>query len=335
MKLQKQKSFYKEIFELTIHHFNKSKIYRKILNNFNFNKNKKYSIERLPFIPVRFFKHIDLKSIEDKDVFKILKSSGTSGQQSKIFLNTQNAIKQRIVLKELFERYVNKERLPMFILGQNPKNNGYSYDAKTAAILGFSMFGKNHQYFIDENNEENIESFLSQIKLKNKVLMFGFTSEVYSFFSKTLKNYKKKIDLSNVTLLHGGGWKKLEETKISNYEFKKNLRTNFNIKKIINYYGLVEQIGSIFFECPKCNLFICSKYSDIIIRDKDFNVLTNKKGMVQLLSLLPTSYPGHNILTEDIGEVVSNVNCEKKHKEKMFRIFGRIEKSEIRGCSNV
>ena len=36
-----------------------------------------------------------------------------------------------------------------------------------------------------------------------------------------------------------------------------------------------------------------------------FNIRKNKqKGLVQLISVLPTSYPGHNILTEDVGEIV-------------------------------
>jgi hypothetical protein len=73
----------------------------------------------------------------------------------------------------------------------------------------------------------------------------------------------KKINLENAVLIHGGGWKKLESKKISNRIFKKKLLTNYNIRKVINYYGLIEQVGSIFFECPTCNVFICSDFSDI------------------------------------------------------------------------
>ena len=55
-------------------------------------------------------------------------------------------------------------------------------------------------------------------------------------------------------------------------------------------------------------IFIASNYSDIIIRDE--NKISKKvKNLVQLLSLLPTSYPGHSILTEDIGEIVHDKNA--------------------------
>ena len=54
------------------------------------------------------------------------------------------------------------------------------------------------------------------------------------------------------------------------------------------------------------------------------------------MSLLPTSYPGHNILTEDVGEIVSD-NCKYCNSKniKQFRIYGRIKNSDIRGCSNI
>ena len=81
-----------------------------------------------------------------------------------------------------------------------------------------------------------------------------------------------------------------------------------NLENIYNYYGLIEQTGSIFLECKKCSCFVTSNFSDILIRDKHFNVLKNKKkGFIQLFSLLPTSYPGHSILTEDIGEIINKL----------------------------
>ena len=61
----------------------------------------------------------------------------------------------------------------------------------------------------------------------------------------------------------------------------------------------------------------------------------NQRGIVQLLSLIPSSYPGHNILTEDIGEEIPIEKCNCDIKGKKFIIHGRLEKTEIRGCSDV
>ena len=102
-----------------------------------------------------------------------------------------------------------------------------------------------------------------------------------------------------------------------------------------NYYGLVEQTGSIFLEC-KCGHFITSIFSDILIRDEKFNIVKNgQRGLIQLLSLLPTSYPGHNILTEDVGEIIGEDDCKCGLKGKHFLVHGRAKNTELRGCSDV
>ena len=127
----------------------------------------------------------------------------------------------------------------------------------------------------------------------------------------------------------------MKDLKVSNKIFKLKLERKLNIKYIYNYYGLVEQTGSIFIEC-NCGNFLTSNFSDILIRDRKFNVLKNgKRGLIQLFSLLPTSYPGHNILTEDIGELKGEDDCKCGLKGKYFLVHGRAKKSELRGCSDV
>ena len=150
-----------------------------------------------------------------------------------------------------------------------------------------------------------------------------------------INSKKLKFNMNNAFLLHGGGWKKMEEKKISNKIFKEKLFKELKIKNVLNYYGLIEQTGSIFVECHNCNAFITSIYSDVLIRDNNFKVVKNGlKGLVQLFSLVPTSYPGHNIITEDIGAIVGKKNnC--KINAKHFLIYGRSLKSEMRGCSDV
>ena len=112
------------------------------------------------------------------------------------------------------------------------------------------------------------------------------------------------------------------------------MKLKLGIENVRNYYGLVEQIGSIYFDC-KCGYFVASNYSDIIIRDENLNVSKNGvKGLVQLISLLPTSYPGHSILTEDIGEIVHDSKCTCYGNGTRFIIHGRLKNAELRGCSN-
>ena len=163
----------------------------------------------------------------------------------------------------------------MLVVGKENNFLNNSFNAQRAAINGFSLFAKKIIYLLDENNNINNEKFNNFLKENNnnKFIIFGFTSNLYTELVEKLskKNAEKKL-LSNAIIIHGGGWKNLEYKKINNLKFKTLLSEKLGVKKnnIINYYGLVEQTGSIFFECD-CGFFITSEYSTILIRDKNLN----------------------------------------------------------------
>tara|TARA_Y100000590_G_scaffold315178_1_gene356429 strand:- start:3586 stop:4638 length:1053 start_codon:yes stop_codon:yes gene_type:complete len=338
-KFNKSKFFEKEINSLTYHHYKKSKDYKKILDFLNF-KLKNNKLHEIPFLPSKIFKEYDLMSIPKSKVHKILTSSGTSGNSpSKIYLDKENSLMQTKILTQIMQNILGNQRLPMLIVDQNPALlNKKTFNARIAAIYGFSIFGKNLTYLLNKNNKIDY-SVLNNFLKKNgndKFLIFGFTSFIYENLIKKL--YKKycKYSFVNGILLHGGGWKKMESIKINNNKFKSLLNKKLKISEVYNYYGLVEQTGSIFLECKFCSCFVTSNFSEIIVRDANFNVLKDgKKGFLQLFSLLPRSYPGHSIITEDIGEIVKDNSCKCSYKGTRFIVHGRTKNSEIRGCSDV
>ena len=335
--MNKSKDFLGKINKLNNFHYENSSQFRKIIDLIYPLKKIKI-LEDIPIIPAKLFKELELKSIPNKKVFKVLNSSGTSsGKPSKIYLDKDNARTQTLVLNKIVTKIIGKKRLPMLIIDEKKIIQDPSkFDAKTAAIIGFSMFGSNHQYLIKDGSidYENLNIFLDKFA-KQKFLIFGFTSLVYEQLINKLDIKKIKSFFENSILIHGGGWKKMEKIKVSNKIFKRKLNKFLKINHIINYYGLIEQTGSIFFECSKCGCFAPSEYSEVLIRDKNFKALSkNKKGFIQLLSILPKSYPGHSILTEDIGQLINN-NCKFCKIAKKFKVYGRAEQSEIRGCSDV
>ena len=170
----------------------------------------------------------------------------------------------------------------MLIVDKDPRDNIDSdLNARMAAINGFSIFGKNHCYALDNEGEVNhkkIEIFLKNYG-SNNFFIFGFTSIIY----ESLILNSKKYDFSYGNLLHGVGWKKLNKFKINNKEFKKRLSKIHNLKNIFNYYGMIEQTGSVFLEC-KCGYFITAIFSNVLIRDNNLNILEkNQKGIVKLI----------------------------------------------------
>ena len=339
-KRKKNKIYIDCIKSLSLHHYRCCKKYKKIINNLKFKIKNNNKLEDFPMLPVRIFKKFDLKSVPEKKIVKKLVSSGTSGQElSKIYLDKKNANNQVRVLGKIMSTILGNERLPMLIIDQNPKILDRSiFNARSTAIYGFSIFGINHCFLLDKENKIDYISLNNFLKKygKDKFLVFGFTSLVYENLIKKLSVNLLKSNFQNGILIHGGGWKKMEKLNVNSSILKKKLIEKINLNKIYNYYGLVEQTGSIFIESKKCGYFHTSIFSDIFIRDKKFNVLKNKKkGLVQLMSLLPTSYPGHNILTEDIGEIIGEDNCKCGLKGKYFLVHGRAKEAEIRGCGDI
>ena len=339
-KKNKLKQFSNYINRLTIYHYKNCEIYNKIIKNLRFKIKKKNKLEEFPLLPVRVFKKYDLQSVSRNKIVKKLVSSGTSGQElSKIYLDKENAGNQVRVLKKIIETILGNQRLPMLIIDKDPSILDRSvFNASAAAIYGFSIFGKNYCYLLNKKGNidyEKLNQFLKKYSHDN-FFIFGFTSLVFENLIQRLSTKLTCLNFQNGILLHGGGWKKLDKLKINNDNFRKKLFSKIKLKKIHNYYGLVEQTGSIFIESNECGYFHTSVYSDILIRNNNFEIAQKgKKGLIQLFSLLPTSYPGHNILTEDIGEIVGEDNCKCGKQGKYFRVYGRAKEAEIRGCSDV
>ncbi len=340
LNINQKKKFLQTLIQLTKFHKKNCKNYSYILKNFSFKIKKKMRVEELPFLPSSLFKEIELYSIKKKNIFKTLKSSGTSSQNvSQIFLDKENAKAQTMVLSKLFKSVLGEKRLPMLIIDENPSNmNKKLFNAKMAAILGFSIFGYDHTYLLNQDGRidyKKLNLFLDKYSNK-KFIIFGFTSNIYQLLINKLIKKKINFNFKNSILIHGGGWKKMEDIKINNDKFKNLLLKKLGIKNVINYYGMVEQAGSIFLECNTCQFFKTSIFSDVVIRDEKLKKISEgkKKGLLQVLSILPTSYPGHSILTEDIGQY-SKGRCQCGFEGKRFLVLGRSKKSEIRGCSDV
>ena len=167
------------------------------------------------------------------------------------------------------------------------------------------------------------------------IFIFGFTFMIWQHFYKELLKTGYKPDLSCAIMIHGGGWKKLINESVSSGLFKKSLFDVCGIKNIYDYYGMVEQTGSIYMECEQGHLH-ASIFSDIIIRrSTDFSIAEiGEVGIIQVVSVLPISYPGHLLLTEDEGVLLGEDDCSCGRLGKYFKILGRIKNAEIRGCSD-
>lgn len=336
---EKQELLREELLRLVEHHIAHCAPYAQMMETIGFSTTDVCSVEDVPFLPVRLFKGMDLRSVAQEDIFKTMTSSGTTGQQvSKIFLDRATAMNQQKTLVRIVSEWTDGNRMPMLILDcPSVVKNRAMFSARGAGILGFSIFGRKKLYALNDMMElqlDAIHAFLEE-HAGERILLFGFTFMVWQHFYKALKAAGEHLDLNGAILIHGGGWKKLASEAIAPAVFRAALREVCGDLQIADYYGMVEQTGCIYLECEQGHLH-ASTYSDVIVRRPlDFSpVGFGERGILEVVSLLPKSYPGHALLTEDEGVVLGEDDCPCGRKGKYFKVLGRLKQAELRGCSD-
>lgn len=326
--------------DLTVCHYENCLQYRNILDGMGFDPYGGIShYDELPMIPVRMFKEMPLKSVPEDALAKSMSSSGSSGQKvSRLYLDRQTAVAQQNVGIKITSGFLGIKRMP-FVIIDSPAiiKSREAYTARGAAALFFSLFGSDRIFALKDDmslDVEAVEAFLEKHK-GQQILLFGFTFMVWQHLYCALRDLGMKLDFHDGLLIHSGGWKKMESMKVSAQTFEKKLSEQCNINHIYNEYGMAEQSGTIYFECEYGHLH-ASIFSDVITRrGTDLSICEfGEPGMMELVSVLPHSYPGHVLLSEDEGVICGEDDCPCGRLGKYFRINGRLKNAELRGCSD-
>lgn len=317
---------------LVEHHRARCLPYERILSASGFAKAE--SIAELPWLPVRLFKTLSLKSIPDDEVFKVLTSSGTTGEVSRIYLDKAAAATQTRQLAATVQSVLGPKRLPMLLVDTKAMlKDRRSFSARGAGVLGMSTFGRDHVWALDNDGHVDLSAIREFLAKHGSApfLIFGFTYLVWLHLYEVARD--NGLDLTNGILIHSGGWKKLVDQAVSPAEFRLRL-ADVGLVRSHNFYGMVEQIGTIFLEGPSGGSLYCPDFADVVIRDPRTwrEQPPGEPGLIEVISTLPTSYPGHVLLTEDLG-VVHGID-DGDWPGKRFSVLGRLPRAEARGCSD-
>lgn len=303
------------------------------------------NLKDVPFIPVNMFKEFDLITCDSREVFRVLNSSATtSGIPSKIYLDKATSRRQSQALTATLRNFLGSKRRPLlFIDTMEVNSKGGKLTARGAAVRGMCSFGNDICYVMEKNVDGTLDINMEKlIEFQNKykdeeILVYGFTYIIWSRFVKKLLDQGIRLNLPNMKLLHSGGWKKLTSEKVSKEEFSRAAAELFgtSLENIIDFYGMVEQVGVVFIDCPCGNKHV-PDFAEVIIRDINTldEVSVNETGIIEVMSILGSSYPSQAVLTEDMGEFMGIDDCGCGRKGKYFRFKARVEKSETRGCGD-
>lgn len=299
--------------------------YKNIVDGLGISLRRIRNLCDVPFLPARIFKEVDFCGAGAPET--VLRSSGTSGSRSTLYLSGGDAKLQRKALYEIAASFLGGTRRPMVVLSQPER--GKTISAKSAGALGFMLLGT-HVLFADGSGVlEQVEEYAAAHG--GSLLIYGTTVDVYT--KLVGPNAGRSLSLPDATVILSGGWKNYGRA-VSREELMRGISHVLGTSRIYDYYGMAEQTGSVYF-CCEYGHYHCSDYSDILIRDPiTFRLKARgERGLIQSFSSLPMHFPNNSILTEDIGEIIGTDDCRCGRKGKYFKIYGRLQGVSEKGCA--
>ena len=303
-------------------------------------------ISDLPYLPVGVFKTDPLLLVAPEDIKRTLTSSATTGQiPSRIVLDAPTARRMAKGALTIVRDFIGSARRPYLVI-DTPENLAAQdqIGARGAAIQALRSFATEIVCGLRSGESGSPELELDKLvasaaKWKDQqVLVYGFTYVIWTQLVLPLQRQGITLTMPNVHVLHSGGWKRLQQQSVTRDVFNQGVSSVFgcSASRIIDYYGMVENIGVIYPDCEYGNKHVPA-FAEVIIRDPLtlVPVKAGQRGLIQVCSVLPTSFPGFLLLTEDIAEVIGYDNCPCGRRGPSFRFAGRVPKAEVRGCGNL
>jgi hypothetical protein len=299
----------------------------------------------VPPLPVAMFKHFLLSAVPPEQVVRELHSSSTTGQQpSRIVVDKTTAFRQSRALVSILKEHIGNRRRPFLVLDTaDSVAAGDSLTARGAAIRGVGNFASQTVFAMRKDSSGDlapqwdvIEEFFAANR-GQPVLLFGFTFVVWTRFVLEAERRGAAFAASEAILLHSGGWKKLTAQAVSKDDFNRRTAAVLGTEppRVLDFYGMVEQVGTVFVDCEAGNKHAPAFAEVILRRPLSLRLVeVGETGIIEVLSSLPTSYPGHALLTEDQGVLVGVDDCPCGRKGRYFRFTSRVERAELRGCGD-
>jgi hypothetical protein len=304
-------------------------------------------IAELPYLPVGVFKaNPPLALVEPSEITRTLASSATTGQTpSRVVLDAATAKRMTKGVMTIVRDFVGSARRPYLVIDTPETLAGHGeLGARGAGVQGLRSFATEIVCCLGQGHAESLE--LDSKKLwefasrwsDTEVLVYGFTYVIWNFFVKPLEAMGMRLDLPKIHVLHSGGWKRLEGQAVTKDAFVQGVASVFGCSRdrVIDFYGMVENVGVVYPDCEYSNKH-APAFAEVIVRNPLTlqPVSTGEQGLVQVCSVLPSSFPGFLVLTEDIAEIISYDGCPCGRRGTCFRFVSRVPKAEIRGCGNV
>ena len=294
-------------------------VYNQFCNALHINVAAIDAIEKIPFLPIAFFKtHTVITTQFTPET--IFESSGTTQT-----INSKHLVKDISLYEQSFNtafKLFYGEPADYCIIALLPaylERNNSSLVLMADKLIEQSKHPQSGFYL---NEFDKLQQTLLQLeKQQQPTLLIGVTFALLDFAEQYPMN------LQYTTIMETGGMKG-RRAEITRQEVHQILMDNLGIKKVHSEYGMTELLSQAYSKGE--GIFDCPPYMKVLVREEDdpLSVLladANKtvSGAVNVIDLA-NIYSCSFIATDDAA---------KLYPDESFEILGRLDNSDIRGCS--
>jgi hypothetical protein len=289
-------------------------IYKAYLEALKVNPLYVNEIRQIPFLPIRFFKShsVQTTSFEPAAIFE---SSGTTGS-----INSRHLVKDIGLYEESFIRGFElfygpvKEYCFIGLLPSYMERQNSSLVYMVDKLIQLSQHPQSG-FYLDEY--EKLSTLLNELeKRKQKIVLIGVTFALLDFAEKY------SLPLSHTIIMETGGMKGRREEMIR-LQVHDILKKAFGTPVIHSEYGMTELLSQAYSKGE--GVFNCPSWMKVMVRDEEDPLLVKKHGsgiinVIDLANIYSCSF----IATDDAGKI---------NADGSFEVLGRVDGSDLRGCS--
>ncbi|SFI13768.1 LuxE/PaaK family acyltransferase [Halpernia frigidisoli] len=324
--IETESEFQQKCLEIFRYQYENVEVYQKFVDFLNIDISTVDEVEKIPFLPIEMFKnHHILDKNKTADLY--FQSSGTTLQtRSKNYIADENLYQESIV--KSFEQFIGKTEDYIFLgLLPNYSENEHSSLIYMVDFLMKKSGKPENGYFL--YNHQELFDLLKKLSNENKkVILFGVSFALLDFLD-FIESSEQKIEVSKqLTIIETGGMKGRKQ-EITKDELLKILQNGFKTEKIYSEYSMTELLSQAY--SLGNNTYNCPNWMRILIRNVEdpFSYeIAGKTGALNIIDLA-NLHTCSFIATQDLGKLIEN----KAENNLQFQVLGRIDHSDIRGCS--
>ncbi|HMV14444.1 MAG TPA: acyl transferase [Chitinophagales bacterium] len=309
-------NFEKVALEIFHFQYTHNLVYKQFVDYLKTDINAIDSIEKIPFLPIDFFKSHTIL-INNATSQKLFESSGTTGM-----LNSKHYVADLRLYEQSFEKgfqqyYGNIE--DWIILALLPSYLERDTSSLVYMVNALIQKSKNKDAGFYLNNLDELAAKLTQLSSNSykKILLIGVTFALLDFAEQF------PMDLSNISIMETGGMKGRRK-EMTREEVHQQLQAAFQVPTIHSEYGMTELLSQAY--SFGNSIFQTPNWMRVLKRDiyNPMQVSSNKgRGALNVIDLA-NIYSCAFIATQDIVNIRDN---------GYFEVLGRIDNSDIRGCN--